>query len=117
MAKKIDDILKKKASDPKSEKMAKIAAACAELQKKFGKESVNFLGNRKAEPLPRFSTGSIALDKIIGGGYPEGRMIEIFGPASSGKTTLCYHALAECQKKYPDDWCGFVDSEQSFDPI
>jgi len=117
MAKKLDELLKKKGAAPANDKMAKIAAACADLQKKFGKESVNFLGNRKAEPLPRFSTGSIALDKIIGGGYPEGRMIEVFGPASSGKTTLCYHALAECQKKYPDDWCGFVDSEQSFDPI
>lgn len=120
MAKKLDELLKrgKNGESPAmSDKMSRIAAACADLQKKFGKESVNFLGNRKAEPLPRFSTGSISLDKIIGGGYPEGRMIEIFGPASSGKTTLCYHALAECQKKYPDDWCGFVDSEQSFDPI
>lgn len=120
MAKKLDELLKKGKNGEApamSDKMSRIAAACADLQKKFGKESVNFLGNRKAEPLPRFSTGSISLDKIIGGGYPEGRMIEIFGPASSGKTTLCYHALAECQKKYPDDWCGFVDSEQSFDPI
>lgn len=120
MAKKLDELLKKgrKGEAPAmSDKMSRIATACADLQKKFGKESVNFLGNRKAEPLPRLSTGSIALDKIIGGGYPEGRMIEIFGPASSGKTTLCYHALAECQKKHPDDWCGFVDSEQSFDPI
>ena len=118
MAKKLDELLKgKKASAPVNAKMAKIAEACAMLQKKFGKESVNFLGNKKAEPLPRFSSGSIALDKILGGGYPEGRMIEIFGPASSGKTTICYHALASIQKKYPDDWCGFVDSEQSFDPI
>ena len=99
-----------------SEKMKEIAAATAALQKKFGAESVNYLGNKKPEPLPRFSSGSIALDKILGGGYPEGRMIEIFGGASSGKTTLCYHALAEAQRKYPDDWCGFVDSEQSFDP-
>lgn len=117
MAKKLDDILNKKKEVPANDKMAKIAASVALLKKRFGTESVNFLGNKKAEPLPRFSTGSIALDKIIGGGYPEGRMIEIFGPASSGKTTLCYHALAECQKKYPNDWCGFVDSEQSFDPI
>ena len=88
MAKKLDELLKrgKNGEAPAmSDKMSRIAAACADLQKKFGKESVNFLGNRKAEPLPRFSTGSISLDKIIGGGYPEGRMIEIFGPASSGK--------------------------------
>ena len=88
MAKKLDELLKKGKNGEApamSDKMSRIAAACADLQKKFGKESVNFLGNRKAEPLPRFSTGSISLDKIIGGGYPEGRMIEIFGPASSGK--------------------------------
>ena len=119
MAKSIDDVLKKKKKDesPVNEKMAKIAAVCANLQKKFGKESVNFLGNKKAEPIPRFSSGSNAFDKILGGGFPEGRMIEIFGPASSGKTTICYHALASIQRKYPDGWCGFVDSEQSFDPI
>ncbi|MBR4315984.1 MAG: hypothetical protein IKP65_03315 [Alphaproteobacteria bacterium] len=90
--------------------------ACAALQDRFGKESVNFLGNKKAEPLPRIPTGSVALDRIIGGGYPIGRMIEVFGPASSGKTTVCYHAIAEAQKAYPDKWCGFVDSEHSFDP-
>ncbi len=120
MAKKLEELMKggkKKESAPVNEKMAKIAAACASLQAKFGKESVNFLGNKKAEPLPRFSTGGVAIDKILGGGYPEGRIIEIFGPASSGKTTICYHAIAECQKKYPNDWCGFVDSEQSFDPL
>ncbi len=121
MPKKLDDILKsKKGAEPadagKSKKLAAIQAAVAAMQKKFGTESVNYLGNRKAEPLPRFSSGSIALDKILGGGWPEGRMIEIFGGASAGKTSVCYHALAECQRKYPDDWCGFVDSEQSFDP-
>ena len=62
MAKKLDELLKKSKkgeSSAMSEKMSRIAAACADLQKKFGKESVNFLGKRKAEPLPRFSTGSI----------------------------------------------------------
>ena len=120
MPKKLDEILKGKkagAQDAgKSKKLAAIQAAVAAMQKKFGTESVNYLGNKRPEPLPRFSSGSIALDKILGGGYPEGRMIEVVGEASTGKTTLCYHALAECQRKYPDDWCGFVDSEQSFDP-
>lgn len=115
MAKKLDDILNKKKEAPPNDKMAKIASSVAALKKKFGEESVNFLGNKKAEPLPRFSSGGIAIDKILGGGFPEGRMIEIFGPASSGKTTICYHAIAEVQKKYPNNWCGFVDSEQSFD--
>ena len=99
-----------------SKKMAAIQAACAALQAKFGKESVNFLGNNKAEPIPRIPTGSIAIDNITGGGYPIGRMIEIFGPAASGKTSLCYHAISEAQKMYPEKWCGFVDSEHTFDP-
>lgn len=100
---------------PKSKKLAAIQAACSALQAKFGKESVTYLGNKKAEPIPRFPSGGISIDKITGGGYPIGRMIEIFGPPSSGKTTLCYHALAEAQKAFPDKWCGFVDSEQTFD--
>ena len=100
----------------KSKKLEAIQKACLALQNKFGKESVNFLGNKKAEPIPRISTGSFAIDRITGGGYPVGRMIEIFGPASSGKTSLCYHAIAEAQKKFPDGWCGFVDSEHTFDP-
>lgn len=104
------------AENSNNKKMQAIRKACAALQDRFGKESVNFLGNKKAEPLPRIPTGSVALDRIIGGGYPIGRMIEVFGPASSGKTTVCYHAIAEAQKAYPDKWCGFVDSEHSFDP-
>ena len=85
MAKKIDDLLKKKAEDPKAAKLAKIAGICSNIKKKFGEESVNFLGNSKAEAMPRISTGSIALDKITGGGFPEGRIIEVFGGESSGK--------------------------------
>lgn len=80
MAKKLDDILRKKKESPTNDKMARIAAACALLKTRFGMESVNFLGNKKAEPLPRFSSGGIAVDKILGGGFPEGRMIEIFQP-------------------------------------
>lgn len=108
--------VKELVQSPKDKKMAAIQAACAALQSKFGKESVNFLGNNKIEPIPRIPTGSIALDRITGGGYPLGRIIEVFGPASSGKTTFCYHAIAEAQKMFPDDWCGFVDSEHTFDP-
>ena len=108
--------VKELVQSPKDKKMAAIQAACAALQAKFGKESVNFLGNNKIEPIPRIPTGSIALDRITGGGYPLGRIIEVFGPSSSGKTTFCYHAIAEAQKMFPDDWCGFVDSEHTFDP-
>lgn len=80
--KKIEEIV---AESSNNKKMQAIKKACAALQGRFGKESVNFLGNKKAEPLPRIPTGSVALDRIIGGGYPIGRMIEVFGPASSGK--------------------------------
>lgn len=116
MAKKLDELLKSKANNAQSQKLAKIAGLCANLQKKFGKESVNYLGNKKPEALPRIPTGSLALDKITGGGYPEGRFIEIFGGEASGKTSLCYHAIAEFQKKYPDEMCAFVDEEGTFDP-
>ena len=116
MVKKIDEILKKTSDDPAAAKLSKVAAICAGLQKKFGKESVNFLGNSKAELLPRIPTGSVVLDKITGGGFPEGRFIEVFGGEASGKTTLCYHVIAEFQKKYPDDVCAFVDEEGTFDP-
>ena len=98
-----------------SKKFAALAEICATIQDKFGKESVNFLGNQKAEPIPRIPSGSVAIDRITGGGYPLGRIIEIFGPASSGKTTGCYHAIAEAQKMFPDKFCAFVDSEYSFD--
>ena len=87
-----------------------------ELQKRFGKESVNFLGNSKIEPIPRIGSQCIAIDNVTGGGYPLGRIIEIFGGESSGKTTTCYHAIAEAQKKFPEKFCALVDSEFSFDP-
>ena len=101
--------------DPKKEKM--LQAARATLQKRFGAESVNYLGNKQIEPIPRIPSQSIAIDEVTGGGYPEGRIIEIFGGESSGKTTACYHAIASMQKKYPDQFCGFVDNENSFDPV
>ena len=114
MAKKLDELLKK-SSDPKAAKMAKIAEACAKLQAKFGKENVTYLGNKKVEKTPRIPSGSMAIDRVTGGGYPLGRIIEIAGGPSAGKTTACYHAIAEAQKMFPDDFCGFIDSEYSAD--
>lgn len=98
-----------------SKKMEMLQKVCAQIQKNFGKESVNFLGNNKVTPIPRITSGSTAIDKVTGGGYPLGRTIELFGGASVGKTTACYHAIAEAQKAFPDKWCGFIDSEYSFD--
>lgn len=96
-------------------KFAVLDKICGELQKKFGKGSVNYLGNSKIEPMERIPTGSVALDEITGGGYPVGRMIEFFGQESCGKSTTCYHAMAQAQKKYPDKFVALIDSEMSND--
>ena len=101
--------------DPKKEKM--LQAARETLQKRFGKDSVNYLGNKEIEPVPRIPSQSIAIDEVTGGGYPEGRIIEVFGGESSGKTTVCLHAIASAQRKYPNNFVGFVDHENSFDPV
>lgn len=98
-----------------SKKFEMLQKVCSQIQSKYGKESVNFLGNNKVESIPRITSGSIAINKVTGGGYPLGRTIELYGGASVGKTTACYHAIAEAQKAYPDKWCGFIDSEYSFD--
>lgn len=95
-----------------------IRKAVESLQKRFGKESVNYLGNNSIESIPRISSQCIAIDDVTGGGYPRGRIIEVFGGESSGKTTACYHAIAEAQKKDRDTehFCALIDSEFSFDP-
>lgn len=100
--------------DAKKEEILK--KVVGSLQKKFGKESVNYLGNDKVEPIPRIHSQCIAIDDVTGGGYPVGRVIEVFGGESSGKTTACYHAIAEAQKQFPNQFCALVDSEFSFDP-
>lgn len=86
-----------------------------QLQKKFGDEAVNYLGNKDVQEIERVSSGIVIVDNVVGGGYPIGRIIEVYGDASTGKTTCCYHAIAEAQKAYPDRFCAFVDSEFAFD--
>jgi recombination protein RecA len=100
--------------NPEKEKAVELALAAVERQ--FGKGSIMRLG--KDEPLIRdiqvISTGSISLDVALGvGGLPKGRIIEIYGPESSGKTTLCLHAVAEAQKK--GGICGYIDAEHALD--
>ncbi|WP_029512802.1 recombinase RecA [Mycoplasmopsis iners] len=87
-----------------------------EITKKFGEEAIMLLGNDDLnEHIETFSSGSYLLDEAIGiGGYPKGRIIEIFGPESSGKTTLCLHAIAEIQKL--GGVAAFIDAEHSVDP-
>ncbi|MBX7102193.1 MAG: recombinase RecA [Myxococcaceae bacterium] len=98
------------------EKEKAIELAMAAVERQFGKGSIMRLGND--EPLTKdvqvISTGSISLDIALGvGGLPKGRIIEIYGPESSGKTTLCLHAVAEAQKK--GGVCGYIDAEHAMD--
>lgn len=87
-----------------------------QIQKMFGKGAVMKLGEREAVDVDVIPSGSLLLDEALGvGGYPKGRIIEIFGPESSGKTTLALHAIAECQKK--GGRAAFVDAEHAIDPV
>jgi recombination protein RecA len=92
-----------------------ISAALANIEKKFGKGSIMRLGERPVEEINIISTGSISLDAAIGiGGMPRGRIIEIYGPESSGKTTLALHVVAEAQKV--GGICAYIDAEHAMDP-
>ena len=87
-----------------------------EIERSFGKGTIMRLGEREHVDVDVIPTGSLALNEALGvGGYPKGRIIEIFGPESSGKTTLALHAIAECQKK--GGKAAFIDAEHSIDPV
>lgn len=87
-----------------------------QIEKTFGKGAVMKLGDRPNVDVDVIPTGSLLLDEALGvGGYPKGRIIEIFGPESSGKTTLALHAIAECQKQ--GGRAAFVDAEHAIDPV
>lgn len=109
---------KKSEIDPRE---ARIAEICAEINKsQYGGEehdAVTWLGSRDTIALPRWSSGCPQLDIALGGGWPKGRSIEIFGPESGGKTTLTYHATAEHQKAFEGEDVGLIDSEYAFDEI
>ena len=97
-------------------KEAKLNETLKEIQKIFGKGAVMKLGERQAVDVDVIPSGSLLLDEALGvGGYPKGRIIEIYGPESSGKTTLALHAIAECQKQ--GGRAAFVDAEHAIDPI
>ena len=95
-------------------KLKALQAAMSKIEKDFGKGSIMKLGDEKIENVEVIPTGSIALNAALGvGGYPKGRIIEIYGPESSGKTTLAIHAIAECQKA--GGIAAFIDAEHAFD--
>ena len=104
----------KMASDDKSKALE---AAIGQIEKAFGKGSVMRLGqNNSVVDVQTISTGSLGLDIALGiGGFPKGRIIEIYGPESSGKTTLALHAVAQSQKENGN--CAFVDAEHALDPV
>src|SRR6187399_2256147 len=91
-----------------------VEAALANIEKKFGKGSIMRLGEREVSDVPAISTTSLSLDVAVGvGGVPRGRVVEIYGPESSGKTTLALHVVAEAQKA--GGICGFIDAEHALD--
>lgn len=97
-----------------SEKMKALQAAMDKIEKTYGKGSIMKMGDEKVEDIAVIPSGSIGLDVALGvGGYPRGRVIEIFGPESSGKTTLAIHAIAEAQKA--GGIAAFIDAEHAFD--
>ncbi|KKB96822.1 Protein RecA, partial [Candidatus Arcanobacter lacustris] len=98
------------------DKQKALDSAVSQIEKAFGKGSVMKLGQRSAMEIEAVSTGSIGLDMALGiGGLPKGRVIEVFGPESSGKTTLTLHVIAEAQKK--GGTCAFIDAEHALDPV
>ena len=96
------------------EKLKALQAAMAKIEKNYGHGSIMRLGEENIEKIDCIPTGSIGLNAALGvGGYPKGRIIEIYGPESSGKTTLAIHAIAECQKE--GGIAAFIDAEHAFD--
>ena len=102
--------------DKDSNKEKALAAALSQIERQFGKGSMMRLGDTEREAIPAISTGSLGLDIALGiGGLPRGRIVEIYGPESSGKTTLTLQVIAEAQKA--GGTCAFIDAEHALDPI
>ncbi len=102
------------AKQPSAEKLKALQMAMAKIEKDHGKGTIMKLGDDKIEDIPVIPTGSVGLNMALGvGGYPRGRVIEIYGPESSGKTTLAIHAIAEAQKQ--GGIAAIIDAEHAFD--
>ncbi len=113
MADKNKDKSEKTAPAPSGKAQA-LKLAVDQIEKQFGRGSIMRLGEATAVNVETISTGSISLDLALGGGIPKGRVIEIYGPESSGKTTVCLHAVAEAQKN--GGTAAFIDAEHALDP-
>lgn len=111
--KKMKKSAEQRENDARDEALSK---AIKEIEKQYGKGSIMKLGERAAVDIDAISSGSIKIDEALGiGGFPKGRIIEIYGPESSGKTTLALHAIAEIQKK--GGRAAFIDAENAIDPV
>lgn len=107
---------KKGAEKVSASKDEALSKALKEIEKQYGKGSIMKLGDRASVDIDAISSGSVKIDEALGiGGFPKGRIIEIYGPESSGKTTLALHAIAEVQKK--GGRAAFIDAENAIDPI
>lgn len=114
MAEEKDNKDKEKKAAPNNDKLKALQAAMEKIEKSYGKGSIMKMGDEKIEEIPVIPSGSIGLNAALGvGGYPRGRIIEIYGPESSGKTTLAIQAIAEAQKN--GGIAAFVDAEHAFD--
>ena len=104
-------------SDPRSsgERDKALNLVLGQIERNFGKGSIMRLGDASRMRVETISTGALTLDLALGGGYPKGRVVEIYGPESSGKTTLTLHAIAEVQKR--GGVAAFVDAEHALDPV
>ncbi len=102
--------------DVQKDKKRALGAALSQIDRQFGKGSMMRLGDRERDAIPSISTGSLGLDIALGiGGLPRGRVVEIYGPESSGKTTLTLQVIAEAQKA--GGTCAFIDAEHALDPV
>ena len=111
MAKKEKEVI-----DTSIGKEKALELALSQIEKQFGKGAVMQLGEFKTTDVEAISTGALSLDVALGiGGIPRGRIIEIYGPESSGKTTLALHMIAECQKTGGE--AAFIDAEHALDPV
>ena len=103
-------------NEMETDKQKALAAALSQIDKAFGKGSVMRMGEKPVVQIEAISTGSLGLDIALGiGGLPKGRIVEVYGPESSGKTTLALHVIAEAQKS--GGVCAFVDAEHAMDPV
>ena len=98
-----------------NEKDKALNLVLGQIERNFGRGSIMRLGDASRMKVETISTGALTLDLALGGGYPKGRVVEVYGPESSGKTTLTLHAIAEVQKN--GGIAAFVDAEHALDPV